>query len=144
VHRAGKWFETIVKGQFDIVGFDPRGINLTRVSRDLDLPSKSLHCHSQPYVSCFESELQQQVFQSSTGFDAGLNLPANMSAFMPGVVQDLEHQVTRMRVATASLARKCRERTGDALAYMGITGRLQLAWAVLMRLDRYRGCGERH
>jgi hypothetical protein len=32
VYRAGKRFETIVKGQFDILGFDPRGINLTRVS----------------------------------------------------------------------------------------------------------------
>jgi hypothetical protein len=54
------------------------------------------------------------------GFDAGLNLPANISAFVPGVVHDLEYQLTRMRVATTSLARKCRERTGDALAYMGI------------------------
>jgi hypothetical protein len=32
VYKSGERFETIVKGQFDILGFDPRGINLTRVS----------------------------------------------------------------------------------------------------------------
>jgi hypothetical protein len=48
-----------------------------------------------------------------------LNLPANTSSFMPELLQDLERQVTSIRAATMSLARKCHERTGDALAYMG-------------------------
>jgi hypothetical protein len=69
-------------------------------------------------VSCFESELQEQAYQVST-HSGSLNLPANVSSFMPGVLHDLERQVTLNRAATTSLAHKCRERTGDALAYMG-------------------------
>jgi hypothetical protein len=70
-------------------------------------------------VSCFESEFEEQAFKLSTGV-AGLNLPSNISSFMPGVLHDLELQVKAARAATTSLAHKCRDRTGDALAYMGL------------------------
>jgi hypothetical protein len=32
VYRRSKTLSTIVKGQFDLIGFDPRGINQTLVS----------------------------------------------------------------------------------------------------------------
>jgi hypothetical protein len=32
VYRRSKILSTIVKGQFDLIGFDPRGINQTLVS----------------------------------------------------------------------------------------------------------------
>jgi hypothetical protein len=70
-------------------------------------------------VSCFESELQEQTFKLSMG-TAGLSLPSNISAFVPGVLYDLELQVKAARVKLTSLAHKCRERTGDTLAYMGL------------------------
>jgi hypothetical protein len=53
--------------------------------------------------------------------DFRLNLPANISAFAPGSVRhDLVNQVEYLNAAAWSLASKCHERTGEALAYMGM------------------------
>jgi hypothetical protein len=59
------------------------------------------------------------VFRSSVnGFS--LNLPSNISAFSPTVRSDLARQIELHTAASSSLARKCRERTGEAIAYMGM------------------------
>jgi hypothetical protein len=69
-------------------------------------------------VSCFENEMEAEVFRLSVdGFS--LNLPSNISSFMPAVEQDLERQIEFYTSAASSLAKKCRERTGDYIAYMG-------------------------
>ncbi|TFK56596.1 alpha/beta-hydrolase [Heliocybe sulcata] len=91
-------FSKILRGQYDIVGFDPRGINQT-----------------QPYLSCFQSDLDREVFNKmSNGFS--LNLPVNITS---EVAADLERQVTFLSSAAASLAAKCFERVGDYMAYFG-------------------------
>jgi hypothetical protein len=73
----------------------------------------------QPYVSCFENEMEAEMFKLSVNF-FNLNLPSNVSSFMPGVKQDLQRQIEYYSAAAASLAQKCREKTGEAIAYMGM------------------------
>jgi hypothetical protein len=63
--------------------------------------------------------MEAEVFKLSVnGFS--LNLPSNISSFMPGVEQDLQRQIEYYTAAWASLARKCRERTGEEIGYMGM------------------------
>jgi hypothetical protein len=90
----------ITTGQFDIIGFDPRGVNQTW-----------------PYVSCFSSQLEADAFEAA--YDLELDLPAHISAFMPALTYDLERQIARAGAATAALAKKCRERTGPEITFMG-------------------------
>jgi hypothetical protein len=71
----------------------------------------------QPYVSCFNSGLEEAVFRHSVN-DFRLELPTNFSAF-PEARNDLERQLEHEIAMTKSLARKCHERTGDAISYMG-------------------------
>jgi hypothetical protein len=63
--------------------------------------------------------MEAEVFRLSFN-DLYLNLPSNVSSFMPSVRQDLQRQIESYTGATASLARKCRERTGDEIGYMGM------------------------
>ncbi|EPQ60477.1 alpha/beta-hydrolase [Gloeophyllum trabeum ATCC 11539] len=98
VFTKGILYSKILNGQYDIIGFDPRGINQTR-----------------PYLSCFQSQFDQEVFGSMTeGFD--LNLPIYITA---EVVADLEKQIEFMTAAASSLAAKCFERVGEYMAYSG-------------------------
>lgn len=48
-----------------------------------------------------------------------LNLPANLTKSSTFVAEDVLRQVNTISAFMASLATKCRERTGDALAYFG-------------------------
>lgn len=50
--------------------------------------------------------------------DFRLELPTNFSAF-PGARDDIERQLKHEIAMTKSLARKCHDRTGDAISYMG-------------------------
>ncbi|KZT30140.1 hypothetical protein NEOLEDRAFT_1054630 [Neolentinus lepideus HHB14362 ss-1] len=83
--------------QYDIIGFDPRGINMSR-----------------PYHSCFDSLLDEQVFGASNF--AQLNVPVNMTV---EAVQYLERQVTMASATVAALSTKCADKTGDLMAYLG-------------------------
>jgi hypothetical protein len=49
-----------------------------------------------------------------------LDLPAT-GLKSAGVRKDLQRQISHLVAATASLARACYERTGDAMAFMGKT-----------------------
>jgi hypothetical protein len=63
--------------------------------------------------------MEEEVFRLSVnGFS--LNLPSNVSSFMPGVERDLGRQIEYYTATASSLAHKCRERTGAEIAYMGM------------------------
>ncbi|EPQ50268.1 hypothetical protein GLOTRDRAFT_123620 [Gloeophyllum trabeum ATCC 11539] len=94
----GPTMSDVLQGRYDIIGFDPRGINLTR-----------------PYVSCFESKLDEDVFASAV-HTFHLNLPVNVTE---SVRADLEGQVAEAAAAMEALSKHCAERVGDAMAYMG-------------------------
>jgi hypothetical protein len=72
----------------------------------------------QPFISCFPSQLEAEVFGVATNTFM-VNLPADLSAFSPFVYQDLERQVDSIAAEVGSLAIKCGQGTGDALGLLG-------------------------
>jgi hypothetical protein len=68
-------------------------------------------------VSCFASLVDQKAFDISIN-NYNLDLPAT-GLNSADVRKDLQRQISRAVAATASLARACYERTGDAMAFMG-------------------------
>lgn len=90
----------MLSGQFDIIGFDPRGINLTR-----------------PYVSCFANAAEEQLFMARAR-DFRLDLPVTLEKY-GDVRADAHRQLEETQALTDAMAAKCIERTGDALRYMG-------------------------
>ncbi|TFK54008.1 alpha/beta-hydrolase [Heliocybe sulcata] len=91
-------FSTVLKGQYDIVGFDPRGVK-----------------SSEPYVSCFDNLYEEEKFsQTAQGFR--LNLPATITS---DVVDDLTTQIAYASSNLSELSAQCYQRVGDALRYMG-------------------------
>jgi hypothetical protein len=93
---------------------------MTRVRRIFFSSARpSLIHQTQPYVSCFENKMEEEAFHiAANGFS--LNLPSNISSFIPGVELDLERQIDHYMALASSLAHKCQERTGAEIAYMGI------------------------
>lgn len=69
-------------------------------------------------MSCFESALEEHAFDISTqGF--ALNLPANVSAFTPGLREDLARQMDSATASISSLAHHCVARSGELLPFLG-------------------------
>ncbi|KAH8830057.1 hypothetical protein DL96DRAFT_914986 [Flagelloscypha sp. PMI_526] len=109
VSGRGHLFSQMVQGHYDIVGFDPRGVNLTT-----------------PYISCFPSRLDEAASHFESSRLGGLNLPSTSLLNVTwgehkiSVIQaDFERQFLLHSKRAESIARKCRERTGDEIAFMG-------------------------
>ncbi|EPQ57573.1 hypothetical protein GLOTRDRAFT_137872 [Gloeophyllum trabeum ATCC 11539] len=96
--EAGQSLSAVLKGQYDIIGFDPRGVK-----------------QSEPYISCFDSLYDQEMFSRATR-NFGLNLPSNISAY---VGEDLTRQLGLVSSNISSLSAQCYQRTGDVLKFMG-------------------------
>jgi hypothetical protein len=86
------------------------------------LTEKSSALLRQPYVSCFPSLLDAQLFGVSTnGFSLDLPSPSSLkdSSSISHIQQNFVHQINFRRAQAMSLAQKCSERTGEAIAFMG-------------------------
>ncbi|KAH8921259.1 hypothetical protein BT69DRAFT_348667 [Atractiella rhizophila] len=87
----------VLKGQYDIVGFDPRGINKTV-----------------PGIRCFDTLAEQYVLNAAQSYY--LDIPANLSLLHP---YHLDSQLGSLRAGLTSVAKKCKEVHGDYLRYLG-------------------------
>ncbi|KAL8291844.1 hypothetical protein RQP46_002102 [Phenoliferia psychrophenolica] len=108
VFSRGAMISTVVEGRYDIVGFDPRGINL-----------------STPHISCFPDKLSEHIFNSRA---PALNIPVNFTSISSAtgvpsnpaiVISDLEAQVRAAEATFAALYVNCGERSGEAAAFVG-------------------------
>jgi hypothetical protein len=124
IYQQSAVFSTILKGQYDLIGFDPRGVNKSSVISRLFATVILLTLYLvQPYVSCFPSAFDQQAFAlASNGLS--LELPSKAQANVsdlsfPVVKHDLRRQIALHRAQIDNLAVQCKERTGDAIAFMG-------------------------
>ncbi|KZV90919.1 hypothetical protein EXIGLDRAFT_837491, partial [Exidia glandulosa HHB12029] len=90
----------IVNGAFDIVGFDGRGIHLSR-----------------PVVQCFPSQFARQTFGLGTILDRGFELPPNPES-AEGRAHILQ-QWGAWRAFYAAQYQICGKKYGEELKYMG-------------------------
>ncbi|KAI5121647.1 hypothetical protein M0805_001174 [Coniferiporia weirii] len=99
IYRAGKRISDVLEGRYDIVSWDPRGINGTT-----------------PRVECFASQTEQDIFSANT-HDEILPDARNLSD-----AYDRTAFTAGLRLADARnavYARLCHERSGEALRHVG-------------------------
>ncbi|TFK52703.1 hypothetical protein OE88DRAFT_1678891 [Heliocybe sulcata] len=94
----GQNLSAVLKGQYDIIGFDPRGVR-----------------QSKPYVSCFDSLLEEEMFVRNTS-NFRLNLPSNITS---DVAENLKYQLINVTSETAALSAQCFERLGNTVKLFG-------------------------
>lgn len=94
----GQNVSTVLKGQYDIIGFDPRGVKF-----------------SEPYISCFDSLLDEEIWLRTVRRPS-LNLPSNVTA---DVVDDLTKELTSLAANVSPVSAQCYERVGDFIRFVG-------------------------
>ncbi|KAL7411374.1 TAP-like protein-domain-containing protein [Mrakia frigida] len=92
-----KWME-LLKGRYDVVGFDPRGIARTT-----------------PRVDCFESAEEYALFKKSTVLSQSFNIPPNANLTW----QSLLEQNKELRALKEVEFTLCAQKMGTELDYMG-------------------------
>lgn len=114
----GGQIDEIVKGTYDLIGFDPRGVNLTRPAMEC-FPVRAEACRimSFPENAYLQTGFDAQVYHSVTEYRDWFDLPVNASTTDIGA--DLHRQIAAATAAFQSAASQCAELTGDELAYMG-------------------------
>ncbi|TFY83522.1 hypothetical protein EWM64_g478 [Hericium alpestre] len=100
-YRMGPVFQTIATGEdWDLVGFDPRGIGRT-----------------EPKVNCFGTSARQAMFQRNTVLDRGFQVAPKGSG-----LDRREHLIQQYQEADALYQTQfalCEQEMGDSLRYMG-------------------------
>ncbi|KAF7297243.1 hypothetical protein MIND_00957400 [Mycena indigotica] len=104
----GTWSPTLraaalVGGQWDLVGFDPRGIHRTT-----------------PQVKCFPNS-DHGLFQANTVLERGLTVPSIRNLSDPAVEAALEVQIRELTALRKAEAEMCTRNVGEELKYVGTT-----------------------
>jgi pimeloyl-ACP methyl ester carboxylesterase len=96
LYRAGPTLAELLNEQYDIVSWDPRGINNTT-----------------PRVSCFESQTAQDLFLSQELAIESKNLSN------PSEIEILRNQVRKLDAQRQVVGALCQERSGKSLRHVG-------------------------
>ncbi|KAK4698292.1 hypothetical protein P7C70_g7988, partial [Phenoliferia sp. Uapishka_3] len=106
--RFGPSFSKLLRGRYDLLGFDPRGIGA-----------------SIPRVECFPSTLEHELFKAGTVLERGFDLSKVTTPFKPcnpfsatGRLHLLD-QHRQLQSLQQTQFELCGERMGDDLNYMG-------------------------
>ncbi|KAL8292261.1 hypothetical protein RQP46_001727 [Phenoliferia psychrophenolica] len=108
IYSAGPLLNLATNGQYDIISWDPRGVNA-----------------SSPNLTCFDTSLNQYLFQVTSGIGTqNLDLPASFGGdpsalSVDGVYAEFEEQLARKKASLAALWNQCVEKSGDIAAFMG-------------------------
>jgi pimeloyl-ACP methyl ester carboxylesterase len=97
---TGEYISKVTGGQYDIVSWDPRGVN-----------------GSTPRIDCFETAAEERAFWEGTIPDAGLEARGNFTD-----QKDLDYfysQVDEVDTKLQELDAKCVSMSGDSLKYVG-------------------------
>ncbi|KAI5477500.1 hypothetical protein MNV49_006285 [Pseudohyphozyma bogoriensis] len=123
VYTAGAELSLLVNGQYDIVGWDPRGVNLTT-----------------PGVNCFTSALADYTFELGGGASSGLlDLPSNLSSAPNKIRGDLLGQLRRKIASYKALGQLCEKESGEMLAYVGTANVVKDLDYISQKLDGPNG-----
>jgi pimeloyl-ACP methyl ester carboxylesterase len=100
--ELGPYMQAMTGEDWDIVGFDPRGIG-----------------KSDPHISCFGSPTSYQLFRTNTVLDHGVDFASDMSE--PVAHARLLHGLRQADALTAAQYEMCRVQGGKKLRYVGTT-----------------------
>ncbi|KAF9072802.1 hypothetical protein BDP27DRAFT_1400715 [Rhodocollybia butyracea] len=102
VIASGSNLAKVIGDEWDIVGFDPRGIGSTR-----------------PATRCFSSLLENAVFFANTVIEQGITVSSisNLSSVL--LYDELVEQHRQFLALKQAQAELCRKNMGDELKYMG-------------------------
>ncbi|KAK0443957.1 uncharacterized protein EV420DRAFT_1484833 [Desarmillaria tabescens] len=100
--RVGEYITELLGDQWDLIGFDPRGIG-----------------RSTPAIKCFSSVLEAQLFVANTVIEQGITVSSISNLSSPMLRDQLIEQHKQFLALKKSQAESCGERMGDELAYMG-------------------------
>ncbi|KAL8276588.1 hypothetical protein RQP46_011011 [Phenoliferia psychrophenolica] len=101
IYTIGPQLNLLTNGQYDIISWDPRGINA-----------------STPKLTCFPSALDEYLYQVTGVATQNMDLPtSNLSTNAFEAV--LEEQLARKMSSLAGLWKQCVEMSGDIAAFMG-------------------------
>ncbi|ORY90800.1 TAP-like protein-domain-containing protein [Leucosporidium creatinivorum] len=107
IETAGWFFDKLLDGRYDLIIWDPRGVNRTS-----------------DHITCFSSSLTQHLYALTT--PTSLSTPSNFSSPTAeglsdphAIFQDLENQIRLSETSLKALYQRCWERTGETLAFVG-------------------------
>lgn len=131
VSRSGPSISIITGGQWDVVGWDPRGVGASepayRFAFSLSLSFLASNSLSLSFfISCFDSAFEEDLFTAS--LPAPPSLPHNVSAF-PSVFADYEAQFKAQLPYVRLYNKICQEKNKNGI------GRFLTSHAVVRDLE---------
>ncbi|CAA7270028.1 unnamed protein product [Cyclocybe aegerita] len=99
---AGPAYAQFIGDDWDLVGFDPRGIGRTK-----------------PTVSCFPDFLTHQLYVTNTVIEQGINVPPLANISSPFFRESLVEQYRQYLALQKGQIELCAKTMGDELRYMG-------------------------
>ncbi|KAJ7040599.1 hypothetical protein C8F04DRAFT_1032334 [Mycena alexandri] len=99
---AAQSFADLIGEDWDLLGFDPRGINKTT-----------------PQVQCFNSSLDFNFFVANTVLQQGFTVASSTNLLNPTIEAQLFEQAREFIALKKSQAELCAKNMGDELKYMG-------------------------
>ncbi|KAK0243429.1 hypothetical protein EDD85DRAFT_815033 [Armillaria nabsnona] len=100
--RAREYITELLGDQWDLIGFDPRGIG-----------------RSTPATKCFSSALEAQLFAANTVIEQGITVSSISNLSSPFLRDQLIEQHKQFLALKKSQAESCGRQMGDELRYMG-------------------------
>ncbi|KAK7002424.1 hypothetical protein R3P38DRAFT_1733804 [Favolaschia claudopus] len=99
---AAPEFANLIGDDWDLLGFDPRGINKT-----------------EPQVQCFDTFSDFSMFNANTVLEQGFTVASSRNLSDPEIEKQLVEQARQFLVLKKSQAQLCAKNMGDDLRYMG-------------------------
>ncbi|KAJ6535074.1 hypothetical protein B0H19DRAFT_437616 [Mycena capillaripes] len=120
---ASKDFADLIGEDWDLLGFDPRGINKTEsvlfLSRLCNGWMNQHHFCSRPQVACFNSASDFNFFVANTVLQQGFTVSSSRNLSDPAIEAQLVEQSREFLALKKSQAELCAKNMGDELRYMG-------------------------
>lgn len=110
----------IIGREWDIIGFDPRGIGYTRFVNNCAIQDRGiLTPQNRPATECFSSHDEMTLFNANTVIEQGITVSSVKNISSSTLRDELVVQFRQFLALKESQAEVCGQAMGDELKYMG-------------------------
>jgi pimeloyl-ACP methyl ester carboxylesterase len=114
----GANFTELLGDDYDLIGFDPRGIGRTTfVLYPTSITNITYHSAHSPAVKCFPTYMDKVLLETNTVLEKSFTAHSNLSA--PSTYEHLVAQEREFLAVKKAEAEMCARNMGPELAYMG-------------------------